>query len=198
MISTQEMKELEDNCGVSKLQLMENAGRGICKTIKEKFPNLKDKRILIAAYHGNNGGDGFVAARHLCEETETDILFIGDESKFKEEARINFARIENNNRMQLFTQPEDISFDDYDIIIDALLGTGAIGEIKEPIASVVKEINNSSAFKVAVDIPSGFNPNTGDAEKSINPDLIVSFHDIKKGMENLKDKTIIIDIGIKR
>jgi len=198
MISIQEMKELEENCGVSKLQLMENAGREIYKTLKEKFPNLKDKRILIAAYHGNNGGDGFVAARHLCEETETDILFIGDESKFKEEARINFARIENNNKIQLFMQPEDIIPDDYDIIIDALLGTGTTGDIKEPIASVIKEINDSSAFKVAVDIPSGINPDTGDAEKSINPDLIITFHDIKKGMENLKDKTTVVDIGIKR
>jgi len=197
MITTEEMKQLENNCGIPKVTLMENAGRGIYNELKEKFPNLKDKRILIAAHHGNNGGDGFVAARHLCEEAETDILFIGDETKFKEEAAINFKRIEENNKIQLLIDPDQIDFNDYDIIIDAMLGTGISGEIKEPIASVIEEINNSTAFKVAVDIPTGINPDTGEtADKAVNTDLIVTFHDIKKGLEKLKDKTIIIDIGI--
>ncbi|GAG44238.1 unnamed protein product, partial [marine sediment metagenome] len=61
MISTQEMKQLEDSCGIPKIVLMENAGKAIHEILKEKF-DLKDKRILIVAYHGNNGGDGFVAA----------------------------------------------------------------------------------------------------------------------------------------
>ena len=197
MISTKEIKQLEDNCDIPKLQLMENAGKGIYTLLKEKFLDLKDKRILITAYHGNNGGDGFVAGRYLCEEAETTILFVGDETKFKEEARINYVRIENNNKIQLFFQTEDIVFSDYDIIIDALLGTGTEGEIKDPIASVIKEINESTAFKVAVDIPSGINPDTGEtANITVNPDLIITFHDIKKGLEKFKN-TIIVDIGIR-
>jgi NAD(P)H-hydrate epimerase len=197
MINTEEMRQLEDNCGIPKLQLMENAGKGIYNVLKEKFPNLKDKKILIATYHGNNGGDGFVAARYLCEEAETDVLFVGDENKFKEEAENNFKRIENNKRIQLLTEPEQIDFNDYDIIIDALLGTGVSGEIQEPIASVIEEINNSTAFKVAVDIPSGINPDTGEpANKAINSDLIITLHDIKQGIEKFKNKAIIIDIGI--
>ncbi len=199
MISTQEMKQLEDNCGISKLQLMENAGRGIYNTLKEKFPNLKDKRILIVSHHGNNGGDGFVAARHLCEESETDVLFIGDETKFKEEGKINFERIENNNKIQLLIDAEQIDFNDYDIIIDSILGTGVSGELREPINSIIDLINDSTAFKVAVDVPTGTNPDTGEAaDKAINPNLIITFHDIKKGLENFKDKTVIIDIGIKK
>lgn len=198
MISAQEMKELENNCGISKLQLMENAGKGIYRVLKERFPNLKDKRILIIAYHGNNGGDGFVAAHYLCEEAETDILFIGDEEKFKEEAKTNFKRIEKNELIQILTEPEQTNFDDYDIILDAILGTGTSGEIKEPIASIIEEINNSTAFKVAVDIPSGINPDTGEAaNKAVNPDLIITFHDIKQGLEKFKDKTVIVDVGIR-
>lgn len=192
------MRKIEDNCGISKLQLMENAGKGIYKTLKEKFTNLKDKRILIVAYHGNNGGDGFVAARYLCEEAETDILFIGDEDKFKEEAAANFKKIEENNKIQLLIEAEQVDFNDYDVIIDAILGTGASGEVKEPIASVIDEINNSTAFKVAVDVPSGINADTGEAiNKAVNADLIITFHDIKQGLERFKDKVIIIDIGIK-
>lgn len=198
MISTEEMRDLENNCGISRLQLMENAGRGIYNALKDRFPNIKDKKILIAAYHGNNGGDGFVAARYLCEEAETDILFIGDEEKFKEEAEINFKKIENNERIQLLVDPEQVDFNEYDIIIDALLGTGSSGEVKEPIASVIEEINKSSAFKVAVDIPSGINPDTGEnADKAVNADLILTLHDIKQGLEKFKDKTVVVDIGIR-
>jgi len=216
MITTEEMKKLEDNCGVSKLQLMENAGRGIFKTIKEisekqsfsdslsnskfdkKFEDIKNKRILIISYHGNNGGDGFVAARLLCEEAETDILFIGDEDKFKEEAAINFKRIENNERIQLFDDFSMIGFDDYDIIIDAMLGTGVEGDLKEPIRSIIDLINESTAYKIAVDIPTGLNPDTGEViDKAVNADLIITFHDIKQGLNSFKDKIIIVDIGIK-
>jgi len=71
--------------------------------LNQKFPELKDKRILIVAYHGNNGGDGFVAARYLCGEAETDVLFIGDEERLKDEAKANYKRIENNELIQLLT-----------------------------------------------------------------------------------------------
>ena len=197
MITTQEMRQLEDNCGISKLALMENAGRGIYNAVKEKFPDLKGKKILIVAYHGNNGGDGFVAARHLFKETETDVLFIGDESKFKEEAKVNFKIIEKNDRIQVLIDYEDVDFNYYDVIIDAILGTGVFGELKEPIKSIISLVNNSSAFKVAVDVPTGLNPDTGEVVDSmVNADLIITFHDMKRGLEKFKDKVKVVDIGI--
>ena len=199
MITTEEMKQLEDNCGVSKLSLMETAGRGVYNLIKEKFPDLKNKKILVVAYHGNNGGDGFVAARHLLEEAETDVLFIGDEDKFKEEAKVNFKKIENEDRIQVLVDYEGIDFNEYDVIIDAIFGTGVLGELKEPIKSIIELINNSKAYKIAVDVPTGLNPDTGEiAEKMVNADLIVTFHDIKRGLERFKDKTIVVDIGISK
>ena len=197
MITTEEMRQLEDNCGVSKLALMENAGRGVFNVVKERFPELKNKKILVVAYHGNNGGDGFVAARHLFKEAETDVLFIGDEDKFKEEAKVNFKSIEKEDRIQVLVDYEGIDFNDYDVIIDAILGTGVSGELKEPIKSIIELMNDSTAFKVAVDVPSGLNPDTGEvADKMINADLIVTFHDIKRGLEKYKDKVVVVDIGI--
>ena len=197
MITAEDMKQLENACGIPKITLMENAGKGIYTVIKEKFPGLKDKRILIVAYHGNNGGDGFVAARYLCEEAETDILFIGDEERLKQEAEANFRKIEFNERIQLFSDPDQTDFDSYDIIIDAMLGIGASGELKEPIRSTVDLINDSKAFKIAVDIPTGLNPDTGEIiDRSINADLIITFHDIKPGLGKLKDKAVVVDIGI--
>ncbi len=197
MISTQQMKELENNCGISKFTLMENAGRGIYKILKDKF-DLKDKKILIVAYHGNNGGDGFVAAHYLSDICLVEVLFIGDESQLKEEAQTNYKRILDNAKIQILYDYGEIDFDYYDIIVDAILGTGIQGTINEPIKSIIHSINNSKAFKLAVDIPSGLNPDTGAIEDiAINADLIATFHDLKPGLEKYKSKTIIADIGIK-
>ncbi len=196
MITTNEMRQLEDKCGIPKIVLMENAGKAICKILKEKF-DLKDKRILIVAYHGNNGGDGFVAARHLCDDSEVDVLFVGDESKLKEEALANFKKIENNEKLQMLAL-ESVDFSDYDIIIDAIFGTGISGEIKGPLAALIKNFGEAKACKVSVDIPSGLNPDTGEkANVFFKPDLIITMHDIKKGLEAYKEKTVVADIGIK-
>lgn len=196
MITTQEMKSLEDNCGIPKIVLMENAGKAVYNVLKEKF-DLKNKRILIVAYHGNNGGDGFVAASRLCGDAEIDVLFIGDETKLGEEALANFKKIENNEKLQILTL-EAVDFSDYDIIIDAIFGTGIEGEIKDPLATLIKNLGKSKAYKVSIDVPSGINPDTG--EKSnvyFEPDLIITMHDMKKGLESYKNKTIVADIGIK-
>ena len=196
MISTQEMKSLEDNCGIPRVVLMENAGKAIYNVLKGKF-DLKDKKILIVAYHGNNGGDGFVAAGYLCNDAEVDVLFVGEETKFKKEAQINFKKIKNNQKLQILTL-EAVDFSDYDIIIDAIFGTGIDGEIKDPLATLINNLSKAKAYKVSIDVPSGINPDTGEkANVYFEPDLIITMHDIKKGLENYKDKTVVVDIGIK-
>ena len=196
MISTQEMKALEDNCGIPRVVLMENAGRAIYNVLKEKF-DLKDKKILIVAYHGNNGGDGFVAAGYLCNDAEVDVLFVGEETKFKKEAQINFKKIKNNQKLQILTL-EAVDFSDYDIIIDAIFGTGIDGEIKDPLATLINNLSKAKTYKVSIDVPSGINQDTGEkANVYFEPDLIITMHDIKKGLENYKDKTVVVDIGIK-
>ena len=197
MISTQEMRELEDSSGIPKSVLMENAGRAVYETLKEKF-NLKDKKILIVSYHGNNGGDGFAAARYLCDDSEVDVLFVGDEKKLKAEALVNFKKIENNEKIQVLSL-EAVDFSDYDIIVDAIFGTGIVGEIKDPLATLISNLSKAKAYKVSIDIPSGINPDTGEkANAYFEPNLIITMHDIKKGLEAYKDKTVVADIGIKK
>ena len=159
--------------------------------------NLKDKKILIVAYHGNNGGDGFVTARHLADDAEVNVLFVGDEAKLKEEALVNFKKIENNEKIQ-FLPMEAIDFSDYDVIIDAIFGTGITGEIKDPLATLINNLSKAKAYKVSIDVPSGVNPDTGEkANAYFEPDLLITMHDIKKGLGAYKDKTVVVDIGIK-
>ena len=95
------MRSLESRSDISRINLMENAGKSVYQTIKQRF-DLKDKKILVVCYHGNNGGDGFVAARHLSDDAETDILFLGDENRMKKEALANFKKIINKTIYEIF------------------------------------------------------------------------------------------------
>jgi ADP-dependent NAD(P)H-hydrate dehydratase / NAD(P)H-hydrate epimerase len=196
MISTIDMKFLEDNCGIPKAVLMENAGKSIANILRGRI-GTKNRKILIVSYHGNNGGDGFVAARHLSADVEVDVLFVGDDSKLTEEALTNFKKIENNELIQML-ELAAVDFSDYDIILDAIFGTGIDGEIKDPLATLIRNLSKSKAYKVSVDVPSGVNPDTGEkANVHFEPDLLITMHDIKKGLSDYKDKTVIADIGIK-
>ncbi|MBI2657506.1 NAD(P)H-hydrate epimerase [Candidatus Woesearchaeota archaeon] len=195
MISSGEIRILEAKSGIPRGNLMENAGKAVYNALKEKL-DIRDKNILVVCYHGNNGGDGFVAARHLCDEAETDVLFIGDEAKLKKEALANFKRIEHNEKVQ-FLVGDDVDFNAYDIIIDAILGIGIHGRLNREISAIIDDINNSKAFRVSVDIPTGIDPDTGDVvDKFVNADLIVTFHEMKKGLEKMQEKTVVVDIGL--
>jgi len=201
MITTKEMKELEDkseSLGITKLNLMENAGRGIFRILNERF-NLKNKKVLIICYHGNNGGDGFVAAHYLSDVCKVDVWFIGEKLKLRNEAFENYKRIFHEKKVNILNLTNNVDVNKYDIVIDAILGTGIIGDIKEPIASIIDKFNSSKGYKVSVDVPTGINPDTGEkANKFVIPDIIITFYDIKKGLISYKHKTFIVDIGIPR
>lgn len=202
MITSAEMKRLEERCariGISSQTLMENAGKAVFEILDKKF-DLKDKKILVVCYHGNNGGDGFVAANYLSKVCEVNVLFIGDEEKLKPEAKKMYNKAFANKKIQFFDldsyQLETLNFNNYDIIIDALLGIGIKGHPRESIIAAIDRINATNAFKVAIDVPSGLNPDTGETTKYVKADMIITFHDLKPGLVNLKDKVIIADIGI--
>ena len=194
MITSKEMHMLESQSGIPISVLMENAGKAIARVIKEKF-DIKNLNVLIICYHGNNGGDGFVAARYLCDECEVDILFLGDEEKLKKEPLAHYKKVEENVKIQ-FVDVE-IDFDDYDIIVDAIFGTGFNGKLGEPIRGVIDTINKAKAKKVSIDVPSGMDPDTGEVpDITVDADLIIALHDIKKGIMAFENKTVIVNIGL--
>ncbi len=204
MITAAEMKALEEFAvqqDVSLEQLMENAGKQVYKVVKKDY-DLLGKNVVIFAGQRNNGGDGFVAARYFAEEVPVVILFFGDVEMLSEEAEVNYNKIKETIPIIEIRNKED--FDkirlqkslDY-IFIDALLGTGVNGKAREPICYGIDLFNSEKAIKVAVDLPSGINPDTGEVEdKACEVDLIVCFHDLKQGLEKFKDKTVVVDIGI--
>jgi NAD(P)H-hydrate epimerase len=183
--------------------MMENAGHGVADFIFTKFKGrLKNKKIVAVCGIGNNGGDGFVASRHLagygCKIT---IILLGNPSDLRsEEARLNWSIVEKMDSIEIMFALEvndkvKKRIAKADIILDAMFGTGIKNDIREPYASAIDAINDSKAFVLAVDIPSGFNPNTAKIhEKCVRADATVTFHRLKVGLARGKKYTGLVHV----
>lgn len=192
--------------GIPKQSLMESAG----KCLAYKIIHLsKPCKVAIFAGTGGNGGDGFVAARYLINKGfEVEISLLGHPSRIKSpETRKNWEvlqRIENFSdflQISVVGNSSDVQSTRAEIVIDALLGTGTQGILREPISSAVDVINRSKAIKIAVDTPSGLDPLTGKVfDKTVQADYTVTFHKAKSGFKDAKEKYIgevhVCDIGI--
>lgn len=205
-LSTREMQTLERNAeylGVLPLQLMENAGAAVAREIVTRFAPTRS--VIIYAGIGGNGGDGMVAARHLIGfGFNVTLILVGEPTKISNRAtKANWEtvrRLGSSVHLQVMTDSSVFEPTDHDIVVDALVGTGMKGKLKEPLASAVKTINRSKAFKVSVDIASGMEAGTGETPgESVKPDLTVTFHAMKRGMRRrvaLLGEVIVVDIGI--
>ncbi|AEA47418.1 bifunctional ADP-dependent NAD(P)H-hydrate dehydratase/NAD(P)H-hydrate epimerase [Archaeoglobus veneficus] len=199
-ITTAEMAAIDVNCeyhGLSRLQLMENAGKAIAEEIEKRF---KAGRIAIFAGLGNNGGDAFVAARHL-KNFDVEVFLLGKASEIKTDiAMRNFEVMRKAGvAVKEIRDSTYVEASDYDVIIDAMLGTGVRGRLRQPYAKAVEAINSSNAYVVAVDVPTGLNPDTGEYDLAVKADLTVTFHKAKPGLLNAKElvgELVVKSIGI--
>ena len=162
--------------GISTEKLMENAGRGVARVVAKKFG--KGKKIGVFCGLGNNGGDGFVAARYLSAENKVTVFLVGKPGEIKTaEARKNWGKLSCKKVVR--PQSSEIP-NDFDIVIEAIFGVGVEGKPREPSASVIKRLNQLSGEKIAVDIPApGF-----------KADLVISLHFPKT------KEAEVVDIGI--
>ncbi len=204
-ITSSRMAAIDANCeylGIKRIQLMENAGAAVASAVKERISSGK---VVVLAGRGNNGGDAFVAARHLSGYDVTVIL-IGKKEELKtHEAAHNWKALENTS-IPLIEAVDSTVIDrsminDADVIIDGIFGTGIRGKIHEPESSAIDLINGSGVFVISVDVPSGFDPDGDGFEKSVQADLTLTFHKMKAGLlsENAREYTgeiRVVDIGI--
>ena len=156
-----------------------------------RFKNLRHKKVVAVCGTGNNGGDGFVACRHLAGHgAKITIILLGDPVSIKsEEARLNWGIIEKMDDSIELIFGREINeairkhIANANIILDGIFGTGIRGEIMEPIATVIDLINKSKAYVLAIDVPSGLDPNTGKIhEKIVRADATITFHRMKVGL----------------
>jgi len=194
-ISVDDMYKIENRgheMGFLKKFMMENAGAAAVRRLIEKFGSVDSKNILIFVGLGNNGGDGMVMARHLAGHgAKVTVMLLGTSEKIKtEESNWNWSILEKMSSVKLISG-DSLNFDfKPDVLVDAILGTGITGEIREPYASAINYINESDCYKFAVDVPSGLDPQTGDTANIFTKcDMTVTFHKMKQGIPKRKDLT---------
>jgi len=150
MLTGKEIHVLDINSefyGTPTIKLMENAGKNVADLINKKL-KLKEKNIIVFCGTGNNGGDGFVAARHLSEKHNVTVFLTGKPNDIKTDiSKKNFEKIKNNKKTKIYNITNISKIVDLipknDLIIDAMLGIGLSGELRQPYNTIVKQINKT-------------------------------------------------------
>jgi ADP-dependent NAD(P)H-hydrate dehydratase / NAD(P)H-hydrate epimerase len=195
LFSTDQVREVDSYAinvlGIPGLVLMENAALQIFSIVIGKISNQnKIDKIGFVCGKGNNGGDGFAAARHFANNNfKVNVVYIGSENQMSPDCLSNYkvlsnlARQNENIVIKKYGSGKDLRFiADSQIIFDALLGSGAHGALREPYKSIIENINKIRSYKVAVDIPTGLDADKGSGETTFNADLTVTLGEYKRGL----------------
>ena len=210
VLTSNQMKMAEQNAmqnGISEITLMENAGKAAFNVIQSTVgERIKKLDCVILCGSGNNGGDGFVVARLLSGVAKSvTIILVNSLPKTKASAQMyEMCKDINCNILDIgFDLREALSaISKSSLIIDAVFGTGFHGSLPEKMLDVFETTNSTHAVKFALDLPSGTNADTGEADKnSFKADITVTFgsaklgHIIKPASEYI-GKLVVVDIGI--
>lgn len=191
LYSTKQIRKIDDyaisKLGLPGIVLMENASREIFEKIIYSFDS---NSIGFVCGKGNNGGDGFAAARHFVNAGyKVKVIYLGSQNEMTPDCRINFSvlkKMEKSHSNLLITKYKSIktlsSLKNYDLVCDALLGSGAKGKLREPFLSIVHSLNRMQKFKVAIDIPTGLDVDKGYGEDIFHSDLTITLGGFKKGL----------------
>lgn len=186
-----------DQAGVPSIELMEAAGTGVVRAIREAWP--RPRPVCVLCGPGNNGGDGFVVARLLQEGGwAVRVALMGSPDKLTGDAATNARRW--SGPIQPLTGPEVL--DGCELVVDALFGAGLARPLEGTPLAVVEAVNERGLDCVAVDIPSGVHGNTGEIlGGALQADLTVTFFRPKPGHflqpgRDLAGELAVIDIGI--
>lgn len=188
LVAAEEMRAFDaaaiNEYGIPGVVLMENAGRTtfqiLCAELSKSVHELK---AVVVAGPGNNGGDGYVVARYLLNHgAEVHTYLLAPRDKIKGDALTNLAVLEKmTDRIyavhdQAALKDAASRWFDSDVIVDAILGTGLASDVRSPYREAIDLINETKAFKVAIDIPSGLDSNTGKVlGAAVKADLTVTY-----------------------
>lgn len=202
-----------ETLGVSGLVLMENAGRGAADAAQKFLREIMAKpiaaaRVAVVAGGGNNGGDGFVIARHLSlRGAHVETFLVPPSGKFTGDAAANLKILRNLGHIvhdygsfNLAALRDPLR--GFDLVIDAIGGTGIAGSLRDDMRIAVEEVNASARPVLAVDIPSGLDCDTGQPNGPVvRAQLTVTFVARKIGFDQpgaaeFTGEVIVADIGV--
>lgn len=173
LVSASEMRWCDETTirkyRVPSLLLMENAGGGVARVAQQRFGSLRGEHVLVFCGKGNNGGDGFVVARHLLNAGATiTVILLASPRQLRGDAKTNFDILkrllqESSDLLSIkpFTKALVSRLPKARIIIDAIFGTGFSGAVRQPFLEAINWINGQNVPVLAVDIPSGVDGTTG-------------------------------------
>jgi NAD(P)H-hydrate epimerase len=200
--------------GMSGLVLMENAGRGVADVLcrlAEAVPETAKVSVVVCCGKGNNAGDGFVIARHLdLRGYRVRVLVWAEAQELTGDAGTNFGILRCSGApIELFGsrhEPARLAklLVGAEWIVDALLGTGARGEPRPPLDAVIDQLNAAAAKRLAVDLPSGLDCDTGSAARhTIRAAETCTFVAMKRGfletgVDRYTGRIHVLDIGAPR
>lgn len=184
--------------GIPGLELMETAGRALGDRASRMAGS---GAVAVLCGKGNNGGDGLVAARHLAETGHPVTVFAVSTAGLTPDAEVNLGRLPERVTVEPADGLTAGVLDRYAVTIDALLGTGFEGVPREPVAALIRTLNESRCAVLACDLPSGVNGSTGEAELAVRAGATVTFHGRKLGHlitpgKVLSGEVTVADIGI--
>ncbi|MDD5087677.1 MAG: NAD(P)H-hydrate dehydratase [bacterium] len=189
LLTSDQMRALDahaiDEIGIPGIVLMENAARSVVDAIEERAGDVEFLSVAVLCGPGNNGGDGFAIARQLhLRGADVDVFLLGDEAALKDDALTNYLLLKALDLQPMPWEAEDgITLDDYDVIVDALFGTGASRAPEDVYLDAIRSINDSNGMVVAVDVPSGMDASTGRiAGEAVLADVTVTFQCGKCGL----------------
>jgi hydroxyethylthiazole kinase-like uncharacterized protein yjeF len=189
--------------GVSTLQLMENAGRSVADEITARFGS--GSSVVVYGGAGRNGGDGMVAARHLAARGfSVSYKLVGSSQSISDPATLlNWRALKSMStsvKTEELHDSSSIAESESDIVVDALLGTGVKGKLRQPILRAVEAVNSSRGYKIAVDVPTGIDSDSGEVlGAAVRANLTVTLHALKKGFAKANEfcgEIKTADIGI--
>src|SRR5882762_9095784 len=207
-ITSDEMQVAELNSeylGVSNFQIMEAAGGNISREVARRMSTRPNPRIHVMSGPGKNGGDGFATARHLASQGfKVRVTLVGRPNDVKDEAakqQLNtILQMNDSIQFESLTDSSQLRPVEADIILDAILGYGVLGDLRQPLLAGVRIVNRSKGYKIALDLPSGLDSDTGEPHgEAVKADLTISLHRIKRGLVTGKEyagETIALSIGI--
>ncbi|MGE5260125.1 MAG: NAD(P)H-hydrate dehydratase [Actinomycetota bacterium] len=182
--------------GVPGLTLMESAGRAVADDVELRFPDAGTVAVLCGP--GNNGGDGFVAARHLAERGyRVRLGFNGDPDRLPSDAAANAKRYPGRR-----DPLSPALFDGADVVVDGLFGAGLARPVEGAFATLIERVNDSGLPVIAIDVPSGIDGTTGEVRGvAVKALSTVTFFRLKTGHLLLPGRLYcgevsVADIGI--